>query len=190
MYDSTSVGLWLEADVWSFISMHLHTYISRSELASCSLRSASQKQKTTKWLCAITLLFSQPSQIHRIAIFIFPCDAIFIFLCHAIFNFLCHFSIVSRVLVQIFSSVFAWLAFPHFTVHKLLVDFTRHFRLSIPFHNPTPELKALVYNILPSTTAVFSYAIGSRKLSANEQFFVGAQTVVSSLQTSPVIYNH
>ena len=26
---------------------------------------------------------------------------------------------------------------------------------------------------------VFSYAIGSRKLSANEQFFVGAQTVVS-----------
>ena len=29
------------------------------------------------------------------------------------------------------------------------------------------------------STAVFSYAIGSRKLSANEQFFVGAQTVVS-----------
>ena len=34
------------------------------------------------------------------------------------------------------------------------------------------KLQALVY-ILPSTTAVFSYAIGSRKLSANEQFFVG-----------------
>ena len=30
----------------------------------------------------------------------------------------------------------------------------------------------------PSTTAVFSYARGSRKLSANEQCFVGAQTVV------------
>ena len=30
---------------------------------------------------------------------------------------------------------------------------------------------ALVYNILPSDTAVFSYAIGSRKLSANEQLF-------------------
>ena len=34
------------------------------------------------------------------------------------------------------------------------------------------KLQALVYVILPSTTAVFSYAIGSRKLSANEQFFV------------------
>ena len=32
--------------------------------------------------------------------------------------------------------------------------------------------QALVYDIiLPSATAVFSYAIGSRKLSANEQFF-------------------
>ena len=46
------------------------------------------------------------------------------------------------------------------------------------------KLQALVYDILPSTTAVFSYAIGSRKLSANEQFFVGAQTVVSLLQTT------
>ena len=36
------------------------------------------------------------------------------------------------------------------------------------------KLQALVYNILPSTTAVFSYAIGPRKLSADEQFFVGA----------------
>ena len=33
------------------------------------------------------------------------------------------------------------------------------------------KLQALVYDILPSTTAVFSYAIGSRKLSANEQFW-------------------
>ena len=39
------------------------------------------------------------------------------------------------------------------------------------------KLQALVYDILPSTTAVFSYAIGPTKLSANEQFFVGAQTV-------------
>ena len=39
------------------------------------------------------------------------------------------------------------------------------------------KLQALVYDILPSATAVFSYAIGPRKLSANEQFFVGAQTV-------------
>ena len=40
---------------------------------------------------------------------------------------------------------------------------------------------------LPSTTAVFSYAIGSRKLSANEQFFVGAQTEVILLQTTQII---
>ena len=49
------------------------------------------------------------------------------------------------------------------------------------------KLQALVYDILPSTTAVFSYAIGSRKLSANEQFFVDAQTVVSLLQTTQII---
>ena len=49
------------------------------------------------------------------------------------------------------------------------------------------KLQALVYDIFPSTTAVFSYAIGSRKLSANEQFFVGAQTVVSLLQTTQII---
>ena len=48
------------------------------------------------------------------------------------------------------------------------------------------KLQALVYDILPSTTAVFSYATGSRKLSANEQFFVGAQTVVSLLQTTQI----
>ena len=46
--------------------------------------------------------------------------------------------------------------------------------------------QALVYDILPSTTAVFSYVIGSRKLSANEQFFVGAQTVLSLLQTTQI----
>ena len=49
------------------------------------------------------------------------------------------------------------------------------------------KLQALVYDILPSTTAVFSYAIGSRKLSANEHFFVvGAQTVVSLSQTTQI----
>ena len=37
--------------------------------------------------------------------------------------------------------------------------------------SPGLKLQALVYDILPSTTAVFSYAIGSRKLSSNEQFF-------------------
>ena len=54
-------------------------------------------------------------------------------------------------------------------------------------HSLAPKLQALVYDILPSTTAVFSYAIGSRKLSANEQFFVGVHTVVSSLQTTQII---
>ena len=51
----------------------------------------------------------------------------------------------------------------------------------------THKLQALVYDILPSPAAVFIYAIGPRKLSANEQFFVGAQTVVSLLQTSQII---
>ena len=50
----------------------------------------------------------------------------------------------------------------------------------------TPKLQALVYDILPSTTAVFSYAIRSRKLSATKQSFVGAQTVVSLLQTTQI----
>ena len=50
-----------------------------------------------------------------------------------------------------------------------------------------PKLQALVYDILPSSTAVFSYAIGPSKLSANGQFFVGAQTVVSLLQTTQII---
>ena len=54
-------------------------------------------------------------------------------------------------------------------------------------HTRTLKLQALVYNILPSTTAIFSYATGSRKLLANEQFFVGAQTVVSLLQTAQII---
>ena len=49
-----------------------------------------------------------------------------------------------------------------------------------------PNSKPLVYDILPSTTAVFSYAIGSRELSANEQFFVDAQTA-SLLQTTQII---
>ena len=48
------------------------------------------------------------------------------------------------------------------------------------------NLQVQVYDILPSTTAIFSYAIGSRKLSANEQFFVGAQTLVSLLQTTQI----
>ena len=43
-----------------------------------------------------------------------------------------------------------------------------------------------VYDILPSPTAVFCYAIRSTKLSANEQFFAGAQTAVILLQTTHI----
>ena len=46
------------------------------------------------------------------------------------------------------------------------------------------KLQALVYAILPSTTAVFSYAIGSRKLSVNEQFFCWCSN--NSLQTTQI----
>jgi len=41
------------------------------------------------------------------------------------------------------------------------------------------KLQALVYNILPSTTAIVDYAMGLEKLSVNEQFFDDAQTAVS-----------
>ena len=44
-----------------------------------------------------------------------------------------------------------------------------------------PKLQPLVYDILPSTTAIFRYISGSWKLSANEQFFIGAQTVENML---------
>ena len=54
---------------------------------------------------------------------------------------------------------------------------------------PFSTLQALVYHSLPSTTALFSYAIGSRKLSANEKFFVGAQIVVISDKTRCIIYS-
>jgi len=65
--------------------------------------------------------------------------------------------------------------------------YNKNFRLHVSCGDYTPcKLQALVYDILPSTTAVFSYSIGSRKLSANEQFFVGAQTVVSLLQTTQI----
>ena len=45
-------------------------------------------------------------------------------------------------------------------------------KLALGLTRAALKLQALVYDILPSTTAVFSYAIGSRKLSANEQFFL------------------
>ena len=40
------------------------------------------------------------------------------------------------------------------------------------------KLQALAYDILPLATAIIGYAIGLWKLSANGQFFPGAQTAV------------
>ena len=52
---------------------------------------------------------------------------------------------------------------------------------------PWAKLQALVYDIVPSTTAIADYAIGLEKLSANEQFFDDAQTVASFDQTIQII---
>ena len=41
------------------------------------------------------------------------------------------------------------------------------------------KLQALVYDILPPTTAIIYYAIGLGELSAKGQFFLGAQMAVS-----------
>ena len=41
------------------------------------------------------------------------------------------------------------------------------------------KLQELVYDILPLTTAITDYALGLGKLSANGEFFPGAQIVVS-----------
>ena len=60
---------------------------------------------------------------------------------------------------------------------KKLIGVSQHSKLqALPLYD----------TVLPSTTAVFSYAIRSRKLSANEQFFVGAQTVVILFQTTQI----
>ena len=60
-------------------------------------------------------------------------------------------------------------------------DFSACLRLIVlSIHRYTPvtvgnKPQAPVYHIVPLTTAITDYAIGPRKLSANEQFFVGAQ---------------
>ena len=41
------------------------------------------------------------------------------------------------------------------------------------------KLQALVYDILPPTTAIVDYGMGLEKLSADEQFFDDAQTAVN-----------
>ena len=50
------------------------------------------------------------------------------------------------------------------------------------------KLQALVYDILPSTTAVFIVTPeGPENCQLTSCFFVGAQTVVSLLQTTQII---
>ena len=50
---------------------------------------------------------------------------------------------------------------------------------------PDPKLQVLVYDNLPTTTAAFSYAIENCQLTS--RFFVGAQAVVSLLQTTQTV---
>ena len=49
------------------------------------------------------------------------------------------------------------------------------------------KLQALVYDILPPTTAITDYAVGLGKLSANGQLFVSYQMAVSLSQTAKII---
>jgi len=61
-----------------------------------------------------------------------------------------------------------------FTKNRFLIVMQRR-QPALDFYRG--KLQALVYDILPSTTAVFSYAIA---------VFAGAQTVVSLLQTTQI----
>ena len=49
------------------------------------------------------------------------------------------------------------------------------------------QLQALIYDVLPPTTAVTDYAIGLERLSANGQFLVGAQMAITLQQTAHII---
>ena len=49
------------------------------------------------------------------------------------------------------------------------------------------KLQALVYDIIPPTTDTTDYAIGLDKMSANKQFFLGAQIAVRLQQTTHII---
>ena len=70
------------------------------------------------------------------------------------------------------------------TLRQSFLDAGSHLAPAECSRTPTNSVQALVYDILPSTTAVFSYVIGSRKLSANEQFFVGVSTNSSKFVTN------
>ena len=61
-----------------------------------------------------------------------------------------------------------------------------HARTHARTHTRRWHLESITVVTLIPNTAVFSYAIGPRKLSVNEQFFVGVQTVVSLLQTTQI----
>ena len=63
--------------------------------------------------------------------------------------------------------------------HKFSKGTSQQSDFEHPVNYTATQTQTVLYDILPSTTAVFSYAVGSWKLSANEKFFVGAQTVAS-----------
>ena len=78
------------------------------------------------------------------------------------------------------------------SVHKERAD--RKFTSVRSMVSARPTLQALVYGILPSTTAVFSYAIGSRKLSAERKKICWCSNsskfvTNNSYETRRVIYN-
>ena len=52
--------------------------------------------------------------------------------------------------------------------------------------NTQSKLQALVYDILSPTSAIIGYAFGLQRLSANRQFFFGAQMAVSLKQTTQI----
>ena len=69
----------------------------------------------------------------------------------------------------------------HYTVHKgsrtrPVIHYWCAFRTAV---KDKDKFEALVYDTLPSTTAIVHYAIGLEKLSPKEQFFDDAQKAVS-----------
>ena len=80
-------------------------------------------------------------------------------------------------------------------ISGLLVESVLYSRINWQLVKSVLRLQALVYDIRPSTTAVFSYAIGSRKLSVNKQFFYWCSNsskfvTNNSIKTRRVIYSH
>ena len=59
------------------------------------------------------------------------------------------------------------------------VQHSRHQSTKAKYGSTHVTLQAVVYDICPPTTAIVDYARALERLSANEQFFDGAQTAIS-----------